>query len=70
MRERQRRHQDTATRDHAVRRSPHADLRSARRPSIQLISDAVVAGYLHDISQRHRNGDSASGGRLRRPTHR
>ncbi len=42
------------------RRSPRAPLEPGRRPSIRLISDAVVAGYLHDISQRHRDGAHAS----------
>ena len=42
------------------RRSPHAALHSGRRPSARLISDAVVAGYIHDISQRHRDGAHAS----------
>jgi len=27
---------------------------SGRRPSPQLISDGVVAGYIHEISERHR----------------
>jgi hypothetical protein len=27
--------------------------RPGRRPSAQLISDGVVASYIHDISQRH-----------------
>ena len=31
-----------------------ADDGSARRPNPHLISEAVVASYLHDISQRHR----------------
>jgi hypothetical protein len=25
----------------------------------QLVADAVIAGYIHDISVRHREGDSA-----------
>ena len=29
-------------------------IRSARRPSPQLISDGVVASYIHQISDRHR----------------
>jgi hypothetical protein len=47
------------------RRSPHAASRPERRPSARLISDAVVAGYIHDISQRHR--DAARPGTQRRP---
>ena len=52
------------------RRSPHAPLQSGRRrPSIRLISDAVVASYIHDISERHRDGVPASEARSRRPAH-
>ena len=42
------------------RRSVHAPLQPGRRLSARLISDAVVAGYIHDISQRHRDGAHAS----------
>lgn len=38
------------------RRSLHAPPQSSWRPNIHLISDAVVASYIHDISLRHRNG--------------
>jgi hypothetical protein len=48
------------------RRSPHAPTRSGHRPSTLLISEAVVAGYLHDISQRHRDDAHESGARTRR----
>jgi hypothetical protein len=34
------------------RRSPHAE----RRRDVRLVSQGVVASYLHDISQRHRDG--------------
>jgi hypothetical protein len=34
------------------RRSPHL-AGSPRRPSAQLVSDGVVAAYIHDISTRH-----------------
>jgi hypothetical protein len=52
------------------RRSSHATLQSGRRrPSVRLISDAVVASYIHDISGRHRDGVSASEARSRRPAH-
>jgi len=54
----------------ADRRSPRAALESRRRPSIGLISEAVVAGYIHDISQRHRDDVRASEARSRRPSHR
>jgi hypothetical protein len=40
----------------AARRSPHGTLRLGRWPSVELISAGVVAGYVHDISQRHRHG--------------
>ena len=50
----------------AYRRSPHPPLRSGRRPSTRLISEAVVASYLHDISERHREVADASGARARR----
>ena len=32
--------------------------RPARRPSPQLISDGVVASYIHEISDRHRRRDA------------
>jgi hypothetical protein len=50
----------------ADRRPRHEPLRSSRRPSTRLVSEAVVASYLHDISQRHRDGAHASGARGRR----
>jgi len=55
------------TTSRAGRRSPHAPRTSGSRPSVRLISDAVVAGYIHDISQRHR--PRASEARSRRPAH-
>ncbi len=57
----------TSASNRADRRSAHAPLRSGRRPSTRLISEAVVAGYLHDISQRHRDDGHGSGARARRP---
>jgi hypothetical protein len=30
---------------------------SPPRPSVQLTTDAVVAAYIHQISERHRRGD-------------
>jgi hypothetical protein len=56
----------TRASDRADRRSPHAPLRSGRRPSTRLVSEAVVASYLHDISQRHRDSAHASTARARR----
>lgn len=32
---------------------------SATTPSIQLTTDAVVASYIHEISERHRRIDQA-----------
>jgi hypothetical protein len=40
----------TGNEDHARRRAA----RAARGARMQLISDAVVASYIHDISERHR----------------
>jgi hypothetical protein len=55
----------------ADRRSPHVPLRSGHRPSTRLVSEAVVASYLHDISQRHRHGvDAPPAAGARRPEHR
>jgi hypothetical protein len=51
----------------AGRRSLHTELESRRRPSTRLISEAVVASYIHDISQRHRS--EASDARSRRPAY-
>jgi len=36
------------------RRSEHTTRRTNGRPSDRLISEAVVASYIHDIAQRHR----------------
>ena len=57
----------TTTSNRDGRRSEHASLQSDRRPNIRLISDGVVAGYIHDISQRHRDGVHAAEPRSRRP---
>jgi hypothetical protein len=32
----------------------------ATRPSVQLTTDAVVASYIHEISERHRRIDQAA----------
>ena len=50
------------------RRSPKTQHAFARRLSPRLISDAVVAGYLHDISRRHRRSGAAAKHHLPRPT--
>ncbi len=42
------------------RSEPGVEQVSARRPNPHLISEAVVASYLHDISQRHRRPDTAA----------
>lgn len=58
------------TQHHATRPHTNAQVRVARRPlrserparrgpNTRLIADAVVAGYIHDISQRHRSRDEA-----------
>jgi hypothetical protein len=49
----------------AGRRSPHSE----RRPSARLVSEAVVASYIHDISQRHSGRAGASQDRSRRRAH-
>jgi hypothetical protein len=59
----------TSASNRADRRSAHAPLRSGRRPSTRLISEAVVASYLHDISQRHRDDAHASPAETRRREH-
>lgn len=48
-------------RSHAPAPTAEYELRSTRRswtvhPSLELISEGVVAGYIHDISIRHRQG--------------
>jgi hypothetical protein len=35
--------------------SSWAEVESARRRNARLVSDGVVASYIHDISQRHRH---------------
>jgi hypothetical protein len=42
----------SATADQIGQASPVTGLMSARRPSVQLISDAVVAAYIYEISER------------------
>ena len=41
------------------RRSEHGTRRATGRPSESLISEAVVASYIHDIAQRHRSQQSS-----------
>ncbi len=45
-------HTTTTNRTH--RRAPKAHHGSVRQPRAELISEAVVASYIHHISQRHR----------------
>jgi hypothetical protein len=33
---------------------------SPARPSVELVADAVVAAYIHEISARHRQPDDAT----------
>jgi hypothetical protein len=65
MNHRNHRRPQTTAADPARRRSPHSGLPSRRGVSFELISDAVVASYIHDISARHGRGVSHPGGRLR-----
>jgi hypothetical protein len=58
----------TTTTDRTGRRAPVREHGSARRLSPRLISDAVVASYLHDISQRRRRGVPAPENHPPRPT--
>jgi hypothetical protein len=58
----------TTTTGRTVRRAPGTQHMSARRLSPRLISDAVIASYLHDISQRRRRSVPASENHLLRPT--
>jgi predicted Zn-dependent protease len=44
-----------------------ADVESSRRRNARLISDGVVASYIHDISQRHRYPDEIHGPALEPP---
>jgi hypothetical protein len=48
-------HTDTGTHNGAAPRRVRVP--PARRPSPQLISDGVVASYIHEISDRHRRRD-------------
>jgi hypothetical protein len=59
----------TATTDRARRPEPRADRESARRANPHLISEAIVASYLHDISQRHRPAIAAETNRAHADAH-
>jgi hypothetical protein len=61
-------HDHTAQSIRHRRRSPLAAERPGRRPSVRLVSEAVVASYIHDISQRHREGLAAPRGPRAQPT--
>jgi hypothetical protein len=50
----------TTAQTQAVRRALLAERQGRRRPSTRLVADAVMAGYIHDISQRHRSRDDSS----------
>jgi len=49
----------TASTREPGRRSGHATRRTSGRPSVSLVSEAVVASYIHDIAQRHRSQQSS-----------
>jgi hypothetical protein len=51
----------TTTPSQAVRRSPRPDRRPGQARTVGLISEAVVARYIHDISDRRRSGASEQG---------
>ena len=53
-------HHNPATAD-TRRRDAREDRPSERRLRPQLLADGVIAGYIHDISPRHRNGRSVEG---------
>jgi hypothetical protein len=44
---------NTTTTNAVDRRQPKSDDTPARRPTPQLIADAVIASYIRDISQQH-----------------
>jgi hypothetical protein len=46
----------TTTPSQAVRRSPRPERRPGQARTVGLISEAVVARYIHDISERRRPG--------------
>lgn len=51
----------TTTPSQAGRRSPRPERRSGHARSVGLISEAVVARYIHDISNRRRPGAAEQG---------
>jgi hypothetical protein len=69
MRTLNRPHPHTTTTDRAGRRSVRNDHMPARRPSPQLIADAVIASYIHHISERSRRSVLAPQIHMPRPTH-
>ena len=50
----------TTTQAQAGRRSSRAGLRSDRRPDARRLSEAVVASYIHELSERHRRERSVA----------
>jgi hypothetical protein len=57
----------TSATDGTGRRSPRTQHDRARRLSQRSISDAVVAGYLHDISQSRRRSTAGRENRVLLP---
>ena len=57
MRNRTVSHTDATTRGGGVV-ARRVRVRPTRRPSPQLISDGVIASYIHEISDRHRRRDA------------
>jgi len=51
----------TTTAQPTGRRSLRTERRPGARASAQLITDAVIASYIHDISQRHSSAASQPG---------
>jgi hypothetical protein len=50
----------TTTQARARLRSPRAGPEPDRRPNVRRVSEAVVASYIHEISERHRRDKSVS----------
>jgi hypothetical protein len=57
----------TTTTNPPRRRSVRNDHIPARHPSAQLMADAVIAGYIHDISRGSRRSVRSTQNRLPRP---
>lgn len=61
MREINRLRPHTTTPVQPGRRSPHAERRPGDATSVGLVSEAVVARYIHDISERRRRTTAEPG---------